>query len=356
MADDLDDLRRAARPLLDLPYEAWHFGDSVAFEAMIAATDVLGDDRYLSFAHGFARGWAASRAEFEPFDLTAAGAAMCEIVARTGDELLRSRLIALAEYLAARPRLGGVFQTFPAAPLRVGFRTEPIAPWERALLDDPGPGVFVDCLHFDPPFFVALAAVTGSAEWKRLAIEQALGYVDLLHDPASGLFHHFFLERTGRAHILGWGRGQGWALLGLLEVIEHLPACDERERLAVTSRATIEAMLQLQRPDGHWDAVVQRPEGGIETSTAAFMAVAFGRAAGLRVVPHALVAGSIDAARAATRASVDDSDRLQGVSAAVWASTSLTHYDRVARGFVVPWGQGPLVLALAAAVREGVPT
>jgi len=43
---------------------------------------------------------------------------------------------------------------------------------------------------------------------------------------------------------------------------------------------------------------------------------------------------------------------LTGVSAAVWTCTQLSHDAHVPLGFLVPWGQGPLVLALIAAERE----
>jgi unsaturated rhamnogalacturonyl hydrolase len=36
---------------------------------------------------------------------------------------------------------------------------------------------------------------------------------------------------------------------------------------------------------------------------------------------------------------------LANVSAAVMACTEPTHYDNVPKGFNVPWGQGPALLA-----------
>ena len=55
-----------------------------------------------------------------------------------------------------------------------------------------------------------------------------------------------------------------------------------------------------------------------------------------------------DRARSAILASLDDRGQLREVSAAVYASTEPTHYGRVPRGYVVPWGQGPALLALVA--------
>jgi unsaturated rhamnogalacturonyl hydrolase len=341
-------LRTAADTLLGLRYEAWHFGDSVAFEALVAASEVLGDERYAAFAHGFVRAWDARREGYRPLDCTAAGLAMCRIYERTGDPLVLAAACGLADYLTTQRRqVRGVHVTWERSPLRHPYGPVPLPPDEAALVQDPGAGVFVDCLHFDPPFLAALGAITGRWHYGELAVAQALGYVELLQDPVAGLFRHFHLEQTDRAYVPGWGRGQGWALLGLLDVLESVPATLHDPRVRESVQALAAAMVRHQRPDGHWYAVVDRPESGEETSTAAFMALGLRRAIRLGVVDGTAHAEAAERARVAMRDAVDAHGVLSGVSAAVWACTGVSHYDYVPRGFVVPWGQGPLVLALA---------
>ena len=158
----------------------------------------------------------------------------------------------------------------------------------------------------------------------RTGIGQALAYVSMLQDPETGLFHHFWLERTGRPYALGWSRGQGWALLGLLDVLRRYPQTGIRvgpPSLQAT-RALADAMVRCQRPGGDWDAVAHAPESGTEASTAAFMA------AGLRRGVDE--GGSIRKPPAGGRGGVacDDSHAstsvgmLRDVSAAVWSSTA----------------------------------
>lgn len=339
-------IRAVADGIMDLPFEAWHFGDSVAFEALVEASARTGDEKYLQFVRGFGRAWFATREHFEPLDCTAAGAALTTAASRTGDPILLHGLLRLATYLTKRPTIGGAYQTWARSPLREPYGPVPMTPDDRKLFDDPGPGVFVDCLHFDPPFFATLADATGDTEWRIEAVTQARSYIALLQDPISGLFHHFYLERTGRAHILGWGRGQGWALLGLLEVVALLPPGADRDALAESARSLVDGMLHTQRSDGHWDALIGDTASGVETSTAAFMAVGFERAAALGVVPRSEVQESIQRCLSALEAYVDSDGRLSEVSAAVWASTLESHYAFVPRGFRVPWGDGALLLAL----------
>lgn len=343
-------LRRVADSLLRLPYSTWNFGDSVAFEGMLAASHVLGEDGWLRFGQGIFRGWATRARPYVRLDCTAPGLAMVDTYRLTNDTLILEAALGLAEYLASRPLLHGVYATWEHSPLQHPYGPGTLSAEEVALLVERPAGVFVDCLHFDPPFFTALGSVTGDRQWTDIGVEQALGYVRLLQQP-SGLFAHFVLDGSSDPYGQGWGRGQGWALLGLLNVLDHLNAGEEPyTELAAAARRLIAAMLSLQRPEGHWYAVVDDPHSGDETSTSAFMATALVSAARIGIVEGGAVEAAtraLDAACAAT----SDAGTLTGVSAAVNACTQASHYAHVPRGFVVPWGQGPLALALAEHLR-----
>lgn len=338
-------LSKVADGLATLPYKAWSFGDSVGFEAMEAASRALGDGRWLAFARGFIREWATHRHPFVRTDCTAPGLAMVDIYRATGDARILEAALDLARYLASRPALDGVYITSDQAPLQHPFGPGRLSATDTVLLAHPPSGVFVDCLHFDPPFFTALGAETGDEHWTELGVTQAMGYVALLQTEG-GLFDHFVLDSTGRRFGPGWGRGQGWALLGLLDVISRMPRKDgRRETLATSARAVISSMIACQRPDGHWDAVVHDPTSGVESSTAAFMSCAFARAQRLGVT-RAEAVGPGRRALAAALAMTSTEGFLRGVSAAVNACTEPSHYAAVPRNFYVPWGQGPLALAL----------
>jgi len=356
--ESIAEITHAAEPLLRLPYECWHFGDSVGFEALLGASAVTGDARFAGFAHGFARGWAARTDGYRPLDCTAPGLAMVHIAEQTRDSRLMEAVARLADHLQARRTIRGVYATFESTPLRQAAGPHPLPPDEAALLRDPGGGVFVDCLHFDPPFFAALGRATGEIIHTTRAVEQALGYIELLHDDESGLFHHYWLERMERPYILGWSRGQGWVLLGLLDVLEETKdaALDlgHRTTIEASARRLAEAMRSLQRPDGHWYTVAQDSASGDETSTAAFMATAFRRGVRMGVLDGGF-AEPAALALAAVRGDTDVDGVLRGVSAAVWACTLPAHYANVPRDFLVPWGQGPAVLALAEAMRPPDP-
>ena len=344
-------LKHTADDLMKYRFPIWHYGDSVGFEGLLAASDLLADDQYWNWVYGALKGWSARARPFREIDNTVAGHVLCIVIERTGDDRMLSAATDLVDFLARRRQIRGVFASFERAPLRAPYGGAALTAREVMLLEDPGAGLFVDCIHFDPPFFAHLARLTGEESLAQLAVQQALGYIEVLQDD-SGLFWHFWLERTGQRYGFGWGRGQGWALLGLLDLVTLLPAEQPgSERIRNACRRLLEALLPLQRPDGSWGSVVSEASAGPDASTAAFATVGLLRAAEVGLVDssfreHALRAWS------ATAASVDERGVLTPVSAALWASTAPLHYLCAPIGFVVPWGQGPLLMAASEVKRN----
>ncbi len=344
-------VRAAAGWLLGYPFRVWHYGESTGLEGLLRAGLLLGEPRYEAWVHGLLRGWAARRRPFSEIDNTLPGKVLCQVAEGHDDRLLVEAALDAAAHLSSRRTLRGVALPFERAPLREPFGGGPLDAAGRRLLEDPGPGVFVDPLHFDPPFLVRLGQLTRNVDLVDAGAAQAAALIEVLQDE-SGLFWHFYLERADQRFGLGWGRGQGWALLGLVDVLEALPAEHRyRPRLVDALERLVAALRTGQREDGGFAAVIGRPESGDETSTAAFVAAGVPLAVGKGL----LGTEQLPWARRAwghTVARVGGDGVLQGVSANVWAGTAPFHYDHVPLGAVVPWGQGPLLLA-AAAWEEG---
>ena len=349
-AEDPVLLRRVAQQLEKHAFKGWFYGDSVGFEGLVAAGDMLGVDTWQDFSHGFFRAWATRMEPFQPDDNTAPGHVMCELVKRTDDQVLKAAVLRLADHLYARRRVRGVAITFEDTlrALRQPYGGVPLGAADQALMQDPGAGIWLDCMHFDPPFYAHLSEIAG-AQWAQRAVDEILAYCELLYDPDLGLYDHYWLERTERSYIHGWGRGQGWALLGLLDVVAHAdPATPGHADVRARARALAAAMVGFQLDDGNWWAMVHEAESGAESSTAAFMACAFYRGIRLGVLDAETFRAPADRAFAAMSNNLDADGNLQGVSAAVYAALVQEHYWHVPRGLIVPWGQGPALTAVQA--------
>jgi unsaturated rhamnogalacturonyl hydrolase len=91
-----------------------------------------------------------------------------------------------------------------------------------------------------------------------------------------GVFDHF---TEGR---IAWGRGNGFASLGLTEALTSLPANHpSRAPLLETYRRHLNGMIAMQAPDGMWRQVVDEPGAYREESVTAMTVAAIAR--GLRL-------------------------------------------------------------------------
>jgi rhamnogalacturonyl hydrolase YesR len=318
-------LARIAERTAAYPYKVWGFGEAIAMMGLLAAARAIADERHRAcVATLFDRWWAARSGELELIDHVTPGVPL--LVLARDDPRWMPAALALGRLFTTFPRRGGV-------------------PVHRPDLEPWSSHVWVDCLYTDGAFLALLARMTENPVWEDLACGQAEAYVRVLWDEPSGLFVHGYDAATGRANAVHWGRGNGWALLGVLDLLRVLrrdhPAWG---RLAEIVRRQIDVLVTLQDSGGHWHTVLDRPETYLETSIAAMMAYGFPLAARLGLA-GSIAAQAGDRAFAAALGAVDGSGALTGVSEATPAGDLRTYAARPTGVF--PWGQGPMLLATA---------
>jgi unsaturated rhamnogalacturonyl hydrolase len=131
----------------------------------------------------------------------------------------------------------------------------------------------------------------------------------------------------------------GWALMGMADVLVLAPPSTEgRAELRDRFAAMVAALMPLQRDDGLWPVVVDRPESYAEPTLPAMFAIALRRADPAVPGTGAAVAAAVQAVRALTDA--------EGVLGRVSEATPVGQYSTYAtRPFgQFPWGQGPLLM------------
>jgi unsaturated rhamnogalacturonyl hydrolase len=343
----------AADLLLQHPWRVWFWGDSIGLEGLLDASELTGDGRYLAFVHGLLKGWIAREHRRGEFDYTAPGVALLRTWEKTRDSALLDAARRHAAYLAGfRTTTAGAFVHYENAAIELPPELPPDhADYQpngrRRAAADGGPCIFVDCVHFDGPFFAKLYQATGEGQYRDLALRNILPQIELLYDRGERLFHHFWIERTGTRNGVLWGRGNGWGLLGVVLTIEYLgPESDAVAPLRSLVAQTLDRLAGLQHESGAWHTVLTAPESYVESSTAAFFVDAVARAVRLGIVPAGDYARLLDRAMRYIIAHVDSRGVLKGVSYETFPSTREAHYHEMPREAVVPWGQGPLLTAL----------
>lgn len=319
------DVAGLAASLARYPFRVWGFGESIAMEALLAFG---GDPARL--AERLIRSWARSHPTLasNPLSHVAPGVPLLALAVRDGDSALLDRAIELAE-LHAHLRIG-----------RHGARIHrpDLAGWEHE--------VWVDNMHLTGPFLARLGRVTGDARWSDLAGELILTHARVLQDQA-GLFSHGFDDASGRANGVFWGRGQGWALLGLTDTLVELSGDHpSRGEIAQRLRSLITGLARCENDErpGCWHTVLDRPDTYVESSVGAFVALGVGRAVSRGHAP-ASNTPMVERAKAALRAFVTEAGEFGGTSDATPVGPDPAHYAARPLG-AYPWGQAPALLAL----------
>jgi len=205
-------------------------------------------------------------------------------------------------------------------------------------------------MHTDAPFLALLGQITGDSKYLEAAASHLLIQVHAFQGP-SGLFSHGFDCETGQAQRIHWGRGNGWALLGITETLERLPSHHTAyAKVTHSLQRFVDAVIPLQREDGQFQTVLDDSNGPIENSISAFMTAGLLHA----VRGGWLVPSTQDAALMAAQLSWHAAEQsttsegcLSDVSIATAASASREWYHTRPTSPCVPWGQGPLMLAAA---------
>ena len=303
-------------------YKAWGYGEWIALEGLLAAARICENPRYLGFVEGLVAGWISKREQLIPADHVAPGVALVQLFELTGREIYLERALALANLLLNSPRSSR---------------------GARLLRPDANRHVYVDCLYSDPPLFCKLAQVTSERKWFDEAAAYALEFWDVLVDARVPLLYHGFSETTGDHIGLLWGRGVGWAVLGLADTLAGMPeGISGRDALVANFRSMASALRDLQSENGHWHTILDHQEAYLESSIACFVCTAFFK--GMRT--SLLDRSFVECARRSWNAlSGSMSETGQLLVSEATPEGDLASYQTLGLG-VFPWGQGPALRAI----------
>ena len=311
-------------------YRAWGFGEAIALRGLLRAGEALGDAAPIGFVHGILRSWLGRGVARSNEDHVGAGRELLELHRRTRDPQL----------LEAARRLAALNAGFPTGPGGARYHRGDTPGWRWQM--------WVDCMDVDGPFLAALARATGEAGYFDQAVGELLGYARALQSDGGLLFHGF--ERDCGRNGQLWARGQGWALMGLVDTLIMLPRdhpgwAELHQRLV----ALVDALGAAQDESGLWHTVVDRSDTYLESTLATMAAYAL-REAFAHQLLDASAHGPIEArARAAMHREIAPDGILQRVSDATPVGALATYATRPFGVF--PWGQGPLLLALCQELR-----
>lgn len=146
-----------------------------------------------------------------------------------------------------------------------------------------------DALFMAPPVYTKLYVLTGDKKYIRFMNREYKAAYDYLFDNEENLFYRdwrYFDQREANGQKVFWGRGNGWVLGGLTEMLKELPRKDKNRKFYEELFVKLSTRVAgLQNQDGFWHASLLDPASypSPETSCTTFIvyALAYGVNEGL---------------------------------------------------------------------------
>lgn len=141
-----------------------------------------------------------------------------------------------------------------------------------------------DALFMAPPVYAKMYMLTKDKRYIDFLNREYKATYDYLYDKEERLFYRdrrYFEKREANGKKVFWGRGNGWVLGGLVEILQELPRVNMYrgfyEQLFIELACR---MAELQGKDGYWHASLLDPDSypSPETSATGFVvyALAYG--------------------------------------------------------------------------------
>lgn len=195
--------------------------------------------------------------------------------------------------------------------------------------------MWVDDLYMSVPFLCRYAALTGDNKYLDEAARQFLGFKKRLYMPDLKIMSHIYDFTRDMKTGVPWGRGNGWCLFSLSELLAVLPEDHKlRPELLKFFRDLCEGYLALQDPDGPnkgmWHQVLTHRDAYPETSCTAMFAYAFARGVqfGWLENPETYIQSVIDAWTGINTVGIDKLANVHGVCRGSEFSYSPEYYKK----------------------------
>ena len=137
-----------------------------------------------------------------------------------------------------------------------------------------------DALFMAPPVYIKLYRLTGNRKYLQFMDEEFRATYYFLYDKEESLFYRdyrYFKQREANGQKVFWGRGNGWVLGGLAEMLKDLPKEADNYAFYKDLFVTLATRLAgLQGKDGYWHASLLDPDSypSPETSATGFIVYA----------------------------------------------------------------------------------
>ncbi|GGF80801.1 hypothetical protein GCM10010912_27420 [Paenibacillus albidus] len=138
--------------------------------------------------------------------------------------------------------------------------------------------MWADDFFMSCPFLVRVGQLTGDTRYFDEVIRQAKGFHKQLWMSDKRLYAHIYFPLEGVNSRVPWGRGNGWVIFAMTEILLNLPSdYPERDRLLQLFRELAAGISAYQNESGMWHQVLDESASYEETSCTAMFVLSLAR-------------------------------------------------------------------------------
>jgi unsaturated rhamnogalacturonyl hydrolase len=205
--------------------------------------------------------------------------------------------------------------------------------------------LWIDDLYMSVPFLAQMGRFTGETRYFDDAAKQVLQMSDRLFDRSKELYDHSWFADADPDARFFWGRGAGWALMSMAELLSVLPE-NHPNRAAVLDlfKRAVHGVIAVQGKDGFWHQLLDKVDSYTETSATAMFTFAIARGVNRRWLPPAYAPAAQTGWRAVEQR-VGADGQIEGICVGTTAAYDAVYYYNRPTDLRAMQGYGPTLMA-----------
>jgi unsaturated rhamnogalacturonyl hydrolase len=205
--------------------------------------------------------------------------------------------------------------------------------------------LWIDDAYMSIPFLAQMGKMTGERRYYDDAAKQVIGMSERLFDRGKGLYDHSWFENAPVDGRFFWGRGAGWMLMAMCELLDVMPADHpDRPKVLDQFQRSVQGVAAMQGSVGMWHQIVDRTDSYLESSATAMYTFAIARGVNRGWISPAY-APVAQAGWRALEQRVRDNGQIEGICVGTTAAYDMVYYYHRPTALNAMQGYGPALFA-----------
>lgn len=146
--------------------------------------------------------------------------------------------------------------------------------------------ILIDTLGIVCPFLARYSYYKKDEKYEKLCVKQIISFIENAIDENTLLpFHSYRLDDLSKGGIIGWGRGIGWLLIGIVDSLEYLKSNTEEYKIIKSFlESFVDNIVKYQSNEGYFTWCLTLDGADKDTSSTAFIGYGIARAIELDLI------------------------------------------------------------------------